>query len=60
MTSDIANQQNKLSRQGLVDILNEVSDYPMRNPFGADAQVVPGEFDFVYLRFDFNNCCNVS
>jgi len=23
-------------------------------------QVVPGEFDFVYLRFDFNNHCNVS
>lgn len=26
----------------------------------ADDQVVPGDFDFVYLRFDFNNCCNVS
>lgn len=38
-------KQNKLSRQELVDILN---------------RVVPGEFDFVYLRFDFKNCCNVS
>ncbi|EAL22487.1 hypothetical protein CNBB3660 [Cryptococcus deneoformans B-3501A] len=36
---------NKLSRQELVDILN---------------RVVPGEFDFVYLRFDFKNCCNVG
>ncbi|KIR58672.1 hypothetical protein I314_05511 [Cryptococcus bacillisporus CA1873] len=36
---------NKLSRQELVDILNGV---------------VPGEFDFVYLRFDFKNCCNVG
>ncbi|KLT39853.1 hypothetical protein CC85DRAFT_278754 [Cutaneotrichosporon oleaginosum] len=36
---------NKLSRQELVDILN---------------QVVPGEFDFVYLRFDFSNHCNVG
>ncbi|WVN85271.1 uncharacterized protein L203_100416 [Cryptococcus depauperatus CBS 7841] len=36
---------NKLSRQELVDILNEV---------------VPGDFDFVYLRFDFKNCCNVG
>ncbi|OCF35437.1 hypothetical protein I316_02989 [Kwoniella heveanensis BCC8398] len=36
---------NKLSRQELVDILQEV---------------VPGEFDFVYLRFDFQNCCNVG
>ncbi|WWC90114.1 uncharacterized protein L201_005047 [Kwoniella dendrophila CBS 6074] len=35
---------NKLSRQELVDILEEV---------------VPGEYDFVYLRFDFKNCCNV-
>ncbi|WVQ71588.1 hypothetical protein IAR50_001128 [Cryptococcus sp. DSM 104548] len=36
---------NKLSRQELVEILDEV---------------VPGEFDFVYLRFDFKNCCNVG
>ncbi|OWZ80203.1 hypothetical protein C365_01154 [Cryptococcus neoformans Bt85] len=36
---------NKLSRQELVDILNGV---------------VRGEFDFVYLRFDFKNCCNVG
>ncbi|GMK59566.1 hypothetical protein CspeluHIS016_0801720 [Cutaneotrichosporon spelunceum] len=36
---------NKLSRQELVDILN---------------QVVPGHFDFVYLRFDFHNHCNVG
>ncbi|WVQ78027.1 hypothetical protein IAT38_000108 [Cryptococcus sp. DSM 104549] len=36
---------NKLSRQELVEIINEV---------------VPGEFDFVYLRFDFKNCCNVG
>ncbi|ORY33730.1 RNA recognition motif 2-domain-containing protein [Naematelia encephala] len=36
---------NKLSRQELVDILSEV---------------VPGDFDFVYLRFDFKNCCNVG
>ncbi|WRT67061.1 uncharacterized protein IL334_004027 [Kwoniella shivajii] len=35
---------NKLSRQELVDILQSA---------------VPGEFDFVYLRFDFKNCCNV-
>ncbi|WWD01495.1 hypothetical protein V866_008439 [Kwoniella sp. B9012] len=34
---------NKLSRQELVNILEEV---------------VPGEYDFVYLRFDFKNCCN--
>lgn len=38
-------KQNKVSRQELVDILNGV---------------VRGEFDFVYLRFDFKNCCNVS
>ncbi|ODO03398.1 hypothetical protein L198_02245 [Cryptococcus wingfieldii CBS 7118] len=36
---------NKLSRQELVEILDEV---------------VPSEFDFVYLRFDFKNCCNVG
>ncbi|WVF72272.1 hypothetical protein IAT40_007084 [Kwoniella sp. CBS 6097] len=36
---------NKLSRQELVDILQEV---------------VPGDFDFVYLRFDFQNCCNAK
>ncbi|TXT15732.1 hypothetical protein VHUM_00235 [Vanrija humicola] len=36
---------NKLSRQELVNILQEV---------------VPDEFDFVYLRFDFNNHCNVG
>ncbi|BEI79981.1 hypothetical protein CcaverHIS002_0105100 [Cutaneotrichosporon cavernicola] len=36
---------NKLSRQELVDILN---------------QVVPSHFDFVYLRFDFHNHCNVG
>ncbi|KAK6902840.1 hypothetical protein I203_108100 [Kwoniella mangroviensis CBS 8507] len=35
---------NKLSRQELVNILEEV---------------VPGDYDFVYLRFDFKNCCNV-
>ncbi|WVQ70183.1 uncharacterized protein L199_008408 [Kwoniella botswanensis] len=34
---------NKLSRQELVNILEEV---------------VPGDYDFVYLRFDFKNCCN--
>ncbi|WWD15844.1 hypothetical protein CI109_100268 [Kwoniella shandongensis] len=34
---------NKLSRQELVDILEES---------------VPGGYDFVYLRFDFKNCCN--
>ncbi|WVQ98656.1 hypothetical protein IAU59_005787 [Kwoniella sp. CBS 9459] len=34
---------NKLSRQELVDILQKA---------------VPGEYDFVYLRFDFKNCCN--
>jgi hypothetical protein len=26
----------------------------------ADDQVVPGEYDFVYLRFDFGNSCNAS
>ncbi|WWC61201.1 uncharacterized protein I303_103781 [Kwoniella dejecticola CBS 10117] len=36
---------NKLSREELVTILEEV---------------VPGDYDFVYLRFDFKNCCNVS
>lgn len=36
---------NKLSREELVSILREV---------------VPNEFDFVYLRFDFNNHCNVG
>ncbi|RSH78323.1 uncharacterized protein EHS24_002042 [Apiotrichum porosum] len=36
---------NKLSRQELINILSEV---------------VPNEFDFVYLRFDFNNHCNVG
>nr|XP_019042789.1 hypothetical protein I302_08496 [Kwoniella bestiolae CBS 10118]OCF21719.1 hypothetical protein I302_08496 [Kwoniella bestiolae CBS 10118] len=36
---------NKLSRQELIDILEEV---------------VPGDYDFVYLRFDFKNCCNVG
>lgn len=36
---------NKLSREELVNILREV---------------VPNEFDFVYLRFDFNNHCNVG
>jgi hypothetical protein len=55
-----ADYQNKLSRQQLVDIMNEVSCYN-RNPVStADNQVVPGDFDFVYLRFDFDNCCNVS
>ncbi|RXK40590.1 hypothetical protein M231_02045 [Tremella mesenterica] len=36
---------NKLSRDQLIDILHEV---------------VPRRFDFVYLRFDFKNCCNVG
>nr|XP_019013455.1 uncharacterized protein I206_01522 [Kwoniella pini CBS 10737]OCF52236.1 hypothetical protein I206_01522 [Kwoniella pini CBS 10737] len=36
---------NKLSREELVKILEEV---------------VPGDYDFVYLRFDFKNCCNVG
>lgn len=36
---------NKLSREELVNILRDV---------------VPNEFDFVYLRFDFNNHCNVG
>lgn len=36
---------NKLSRGELVHILRDV---------------VPNEFDFVYLRFDFNNHCNVG
>lgn len=36
---------NKLSREELVSILREV---------------VPNEVDFVYLRFDFNNHCNVG
>jgi hypothetical protein len=29
-------------------------------PSPADDQVVPGEYDFVYLRFDFGNSCNAS
>ncbi|KAJ9098275.1 hypothetical protein QFC21_004604 [Naganishia friedmannii] len=36
---------NKLSRQQLIDCIQEV---------------VPGEIDFVYLRFDFVNQCNVA
>ncbi|ORX39804.1 RNA recognition motif 2-domain-containing protein [Kockovaella imperatae] len=36
---------NKLSRNELIGILNDV---------------VPGGFDFVYLRFDFKNHCNVG
>ncbi|KAK1924784.1 RNA recognition motif 2-domain-containing protein [Papiliotrema laurentii] len=36
---------NKLSRDELIAVLTEV---------------VPKQFDFVYLRFDFTNCCNVG
>lgn len=34
--------------------------FPFTDPSVANrCKVVPGGFDFVYLRFDFNNCCNV-
>ncbi|KAL1413545.1 hypothetical protein Q8F55_001319 [Vanrija albida] len=50
---------NKLSRQELVGILQEVGAWTtLQQP--NEQQVVPDEFDFVYLRFDFNNHCNVG
>ncbi|CAD6577280.1 MAG: hypothetical protein TREMPRED_001898 [Tremellales sp. Tagirdzhanova-0007] len=52
---------NKLSRQELVDVLSEVRRILRLNRIQLNyAQVVPGEFDFVYLRFDFSNRCNVG
>ena len=63
LVSHRADAQNKLSRQELVDILRDVScpirDSPTCGNITADIQVVPGGFDFVYLRFDFKNACNV-
>ncbi len=52
--------QNKLSRQEMVDILNAVSPSAVVvDTAYRHVQVVPGGFDFVYLRFDFDNRCNV-
>ncbi|KAK4688224.1 hypothetical protein P7C73_g1882, partial [Tremellales sp. Uapishka_1] len=60
MIKDVPADQNKLSRQELVDILDEASRAMQRLRGSCHAQVVPKEYDFVYLRFDFKNCCNVG
>lgn len=56
---NFANGQNKLSRDELVQILRRVRMLD-RDQGLTDDQTVPGGFDFVYLRFDFVNGCNVS
>lgn len=56
--------QNKLTRKQLIDCIQEVRTSRTRRMEMAHShgtiQVVPGECDFLYLRFDFQNQCNVA
>ncbi|KAL7422251.1 hypothetical protein Q5752_002897 [Cryptotrichosporon argae] len=45
---------------GMQKCLTTIGELQAFKAHGDDGKVVPGEFDFVYLRFDFNNHCNVG